>query len=398
MTNNKLVSEIITIKTNNLDSYVSRYFDTHLQNKQDILTTVLRYKSLLKVDACIWALVIALDGQYFNELIVDEYVSYEIFKDLRFIAGNSQLDELLSNECIVRIALAKEFRYMYQLSPFRILDAILFADRKMEDDIIEAFARIVETQSYARNPIFKNCSLTYIREEMRLLKSIFSAQKVLTLPPALVFYALHDIIYADICLENLGLDKGLIQSEINIILSDKEVRSIYVKIPGLLTSTIRYIDQTTFDTNFSFDEILQSITSGSYFSCKTSTFRELILYISSRWPNRFDEFENALLEYIKKDDFFVEYHSILYLTILESALRKFKNPQAFIDSIIALPIAYDLFCDFKKGNATFPKFLKRALENYNIKFDYIVNLVSQVIDDESQDELLDFQSFKNLFE
>ena len=34
----KLVSEIITIKANNLDSYVSKYFDTHLQDKQNILS------------------------------------------------------------------------------------------------------------------------------------------------------------------------------------------------------------------------------------------------------------------------------------------------------------------------------------------------------------------------
>ena len=104
MTNN-LVSEIIKIKTNSLDSYVSKYFAAHLQDKQDILSTFLKNKYLLKVDACIWALVIASDGKYFDELIIDEYPSFEVFKDLRFIVGSTTFSDFVTNECIVRIAL-----------------------------------------------------------------------------------------------------------------------------------------------------------------------------------------------------------------------------------------------------------------------------------------------------
>lgn len=393
----KLVSEIINIKTNNLDSYVSKYFDAHLQNKQDVLSTFLKNKYLLKIDACIWALVIALDGKYFDELIIDEYTSYDVSKDLRFIVGSDTFGKFVTNEFIVRIALSKEFRCIYQVSPFKVRNAFFFADGKMKDDVICSFKRIVETQMYSSKPIFENCNLTYIDEEINLLKSIFNTKKVHTLSPTLLFYALHDIIYPCICLEELGLTNEHLQSEINIILSDKKVRANFIKIPGLLTSTIRSIDKETFDKNFSFDEILQSIAGNSYFVGSTSTFRTLIMYVYNRFPNRMDELENAFLNHIKNNEFSVKYDSILHFTMLEQSLRKFKNKQVFIDTIIDLPIAYDLFCDFKKRNNSFKNGLSIALKRYDVEFDYIVNLVSRVIDDEDPNEIAEFQSFKNLF-
>ncbi len=393
----KLVSEIITIKANNLDSYVSKYFDTHLQDKQNILSAFQKYKDFLKVDACIWALVVALDGKYFDELIIDEYTSYDVFRDLRFYIGSDAFEGIVSSECIIRIALSKESKCIYQISPFRVLDALFAANSTLEDDIIEAFKHIVKTQAYTNKLIFKNCNLTYIGEEANLLKSIFNSQKEITLSPVLLFCALHDIIYPGIYLENLKLDKNLIQTEINIILSDDIVRSNYLSIPGLLTSQFRYINHSTFDNNISFDEIIQSITSGSYFSCTANNLRTMILYIYNRYPNRMDELESALLSYIKNNEFYVEYDSILYLTLLEQAIRKFKNSQTFIDAIFDLPIAYALFCDFKKGKESFPKILRLVLRNYNVEFDYIVNLLSQIIDSANTEDFIQLQSFKNLY-
>lgn len=396
MTNN-LVSEIIKIKTNSLDSYVSKYFAAHLQDKQDILSTFLKNKYLLKVDACIWALVIASDGKYFDELIIDEYPSFEVFKDLRFIVGSTTFSDFVTNECIVRIALSKEFRCIYQISPFRVRNALFFADKQMEYDVICAFKRIVETQMYAGKPIFENCNLTYINEEINLFKAVCNSKKELTFPSFLVFYALHDIIAPSACLEDLGVDSNLLLSEITTIFSDDNVRANFVKIPELLTFQFQYTAYQSLDMNFSFDEILQALTCCSYFSCTTATLRKLIRYIYENYPNRMDELENTLLGYIKNNEFYIEYTSILDLVSLELSLKKFKNPQVFIDAVFDLPIAYALFCDFKKGNESFPKRLGLALRRYHVEFDYIVNLVSQVIDDESREEMAKFQSFKNLF-
>lgn len=392
----KLVSEIIEIKTNTLDAYVSKYFNAHLQDKKNMLMRFKNHKAFLKIEPCMWALIFALDGQLFDELIIDEYSYYEVVKDLRYISATYELESCVSNESLIRIALSKEFKCIYQFTPFRILDALLLADLKLEDEIISAFKGIVETQMYLGKPIFKNFSLTYIDREMDLLKSILRSSKVLTLPPTLIFYALHDFIYANICLENHGYENATLQTDINTIFSDENVRSNFVKVPGLLTSGIRNIEKETFDTHFTFDEILQSIKSGSYFECKTSTLKVLISYIYDRYPNRFDELENTFLDYIKNDSFYVEYHSIIHLMLLEQELRKFKNSQIFKDTIIDLPIAYDLFCDFKERKSLFRIGLKSILRKYNVEFDYIVNLVAQVIDDECEEDIAEFQSFKNL--
>ena len=102
-------------------------------------------------------------------------------------------------------------------------------------------------------------------------------------------------------------------------------------------------------------------------------------------------------------------HSVLYNVKHEDmyklkARSNYITPPEYAKEMAKLALDYFDFSDniffgdssIGTGNLFFA--LKRALENYNIKFDYIVNLVSQVIDDECQDELLDFQSFKNLFE
>ena len=81
----KLVNEINEIRTNNLDAYVSKYFEENLPDKKDILASFKKFKNFLKIEPCMWALVFALDGEVFDELIIDEYVYYEVTKDLRFI-------------------------------------------------------------------------------------------------------------------------------------------------------------------------------------------------------------------------------------------------------------------------------------------------------------------------
>ena len=396
MTNN-LVSEIIKIRRNTLDAYVSKYFESYLTDKQNILSEFQKHKRSLNVDACIWALVIALDGKYFDELIIEEYTLHDVFQDLKYFIGSDSFEKIVSSESIIRIALSKEFRCIYQMSPFRVRNVFFLADRNLEDDVISAFKRIVETQMYTSRLVFENCNLTYINEEVNLLKAVFNSSKVLTLSPVLVFYALHDVIYPGIYLEDHGMGREVIQSEINIILGDDKVRENYIKIPGLLTSQFRHTNYTTYDTNFSFDEILQSIKCGSYFSCASSNLKALILYVYDRYPDKMDELENVLLSYIKNNEFYLEYESVFYLTILEQELRKFKNPQAFIDAIFDLPIAYALFCDFKKRKKSFSKVFKIVLRRYNVEFDHIINLLSQMIDEENTEDFAQLQSFKNIF-
>lgn len=395
---NNLVSKIIEIKTNSLDAYVSKYFESHLSEKKDILTCFQKHKSLLKVDACIWALVFALDGKHFDELIIDDYSYYEIAKDLRLIAATDALNSWVSKSCVIRIGLSKEVRCIYQLGINIIQNALIFAEDVDKDELVSVFKRVIETQMYLGKPLFKNFSIAYINEEMNLLKAIIQTSKALTFPPTLVFYALHDFVLAKILIEEQNCDTSHLQTDIATILGDQNIKTQYLRVPGLFTIGIRDIGSTALDPNFSFDDILYAITAGKYFDCKSSSFRKLISYVYNKYPSRFEEFEDVLLHYVNQNAFFIKYHSILYLVLLEAELRKFKNSQIFKNAIINLYIACDLFSEFKQRKSSFKKGLKIVLRTYNVEFDYIVNLVSQVIDDEDEDEIVEFNAFKNLFE
>ena len=391
-----LVSRIIEIKTNSLDAYVSKYFEAHLEEKKDILVRFQKYKSLLKVDACMWALIFALDGKHFDELIVDDYSYYDIAKDLRLIAAIDELSSCVSKTSIIQIGLSKEVRCIYQLGVNIIQNTLIFADDTNNDDIISVFKRVLETQMYLGKPLFKNFSLKYINEEMNLLKTIMKTNTSLTFPPTLVFYALHDYVLAKVLLEDQGCDPSPLQTDIAAIFSNPIIKSQYLKIPGLFTNNLKYIEPASIDANFTFDDILSAITCGKTFTCKTSSFKKLISYISTKYPDRFNEFESTLLHYINQNAFFIEYHSMVYLVLLEVELRKFENSQVFKNAIINLFIACDLFNEFKDRKNTFKKGFKILLRVYNVEFDYIVNLVSQVLDDDDEYEIAEFQSFKNI--
>ena len=85
------------------------------------------------------------------------------------------------------------------------------------------------------------------------------------------------------------------------------------------------------------------------------------------------------------------------LVSLERELRKFNHSSAFKKAVIALPVAYGLFKEFRKGRPEFQNGLKIVLDRYDIKFDNLISLIEPIIDEENQAEMEDFQAFKNLF-
>ena len=391
-----LISEITEIRTNRLESYVSKYFETHLEDKMDVLKTFEKYGLVLKIEPCMWALIVALDGMCFDELIIDEYTNYEVMKDLRFIIATEKLRKFLSKECIIRIGLSKEWKLIYLFKRYTILETILYADGKNSEEIVSCFKRIVQTQTYNGKPIFENINLTHIDEEMKLLECIFKVRHKLNFPATLVFYALHDLNFVKALLDLDKIDIVWLEKDIETILKENKVKAQYLKVPGLFFHIINDIDEKVLDDNFSCDDIFRIIKSKNYFSCKTNNFGSLISYIYVKYRNRFDEFEKILLDYIEKDEFYVEYSTITYLILLEFRLRNFREYNTFKNKVLDLPVILGLFEEFKTGRSNFPAGLKIVLRKYNIKFDYIVNRLLPMIDDEDEDEIAAFEAFKNV--